>query len=79
MLILFLLTTPPAKLEDGELSNLIKRLLLTIESIQLEIADSWNHPARQHVMPALRTQLAETVSLMDAALYVWGERMISMR
>jgi len=79
MLTLFLATIPPAKLEDGELQNHIKRLLLTLDSIRLEMADSWNHPDRQNVMPRLRQQLSETTSNLDAALYVWSERMITMR
>ena len=79
MLTLFLATTTPTKLEDGDLQNHILRLLLTLESIRLEMADCWNHPDRQNVMPRLRQQLAETTSTLDAALYVWSERMITMR
>lgn len=79
MLTLFLSSTAPAKLEDGDLLNLILRLLHTLDSIRIEMADSWNHPDRQNVMPRLRQQLAETTSTLDAALYVWSERMITMR
>lgn len=79
MLTLFLSSIAPAKLEDGDLQNHIARLLLTLDSIRLEMADSWNHPDRQNVMPRLRQQLAETTSSLDAALYVWSERMITMR
>lgn len=79
MHVLFLTSTPPARLEDGELQNHIQRLLLTLDSIRLEMADSWNHPDRQNVMPRLRQQLAETTSNLDAALYVWSYRMITMR
>jgi hypothetical protein len=43
------------------------------------MGDSWNHPDRQNVMPKLRQQLAETTNCLDAALYVWSHRMISMR
>ena len=68
-----------AQLEDGDLQNQIRRLLLTLESIRIEMADSWNHPDRQNVMPKLRQQLAETTNSLNAALYVWAERMISMR
>ncbi len=69
----------PAMLEDYELERHIERLILTIESIHIELKDSWNHPAKQSVMPTLRRQLGETSSSLDAALYVWEKRMISMR
>jgi len=80
-MLLFLISAapPPARLDDGELENLIKRLLLTLDSIRIEMADSWNHPARQQVMQTLRQQLVETSENLNAATEVWEYRQTSMR
>lgn len=75
----FLLSTIPSQLEDGPLETYIRQLIKQLDSISLEINDSWNHPAKQAVMPTLRRQLGETSCALDAALYVWEIRMISMR
>jgi hypothetical protein len=79
MLTLLITSICPVKLEDGDLQNHIARLLLTLESIRIEMVDCWNHPAKQNVMPRLRQQLAETTSSLDAALYVYNYRLESMR
>jgi len=76
---LFLSSIIPARLEDGDLHNHIARLLLTLESIQIELKDCWKHPAKQSVMPRLRQQLAEVTAALDAALYVYSFRLESMR
>jgi len=74
-----LFSIAPAMLEDYELQSHIARLILTLESIQIELKDSWKHPAKQAVMPKLRQQLAETTASLDAALYVHSYRLESMR
>lgn len=75
----FISATAPASLQDEDLERHISRLLLTLDSIRTELVDSWNHPAKQTVVPILREQLAATVDALDASLYVWQYRKYSMR
>ncbi len=70
---------PPAKLLDHELEAHIRRLFLTISSIMEEIRFCWARPDSRQAMAILRKQVGETTSALDAALYVYDERLISMR
>jgi len=76
---LHLTAIPPAKLLDNELEAHIRRLFLTISSIMEEIRWCWTRPDSRQAMAILRKQIAEATSALDAALYVYEERMISMR
>ncbi|RTL03619.1 hypothetical protein EKK58_12555 [Candidatus Dependentiae bacterium] len=69
----------PNRLTDKELEQHIRRTLLQLESILMEMNHSWNKPKSHAIMATLREQLIETSESLNAATDVWEYRQITMR
>jgi len=80
MLTLFLYSSiAPSKMDDDALGKHISLLFLQMESILLEMKDSWNKPGRASLNETLRAQLSEVAAQLNAAQSVYDFRLNSMR
>jgi len=66
-------------MDDDGLESHIQLLFFQLESILLEMKDSWNKPDRKQAYEILRTQLQEKKDELSAAQSVYIFRMESMR
>jgi len=80
MLTLFSASTiPTSQMDDDALGKHISLLLLQLDSLLIEMKDSWNKPHRASLNEAIRTQLNELAAQLTAAQSVYEFRLNSMR